>query len=70
MTTITRPDGETFPVDDLATLSELARHLDVPRSTLTSASSRAETSGFPAPVIDIPSARLFSIKEVLTWWDQ
>ena len=58
-------------VDDLTTLTYLAKMLGIGRSTVAMWDNRRESTGFPQPVIDLgPRARLWSRKEVGAWLEK
>lgn len=57
----------TIDTDDLVSMATIAERCEVSYTTAHMWFSRRETNDFPAPVIDMRGARLFSWEEVQTW---
>jgi len=57
----------TVETDRLVTVAEIARSIKCNRSTVSMWVTRADAIGFPAPVIDTGSTRLWDILAVLEW---
>ena len=57
----------TVETTDLVTITEIAKRLDIGRSVVSMWAHRHETNGFPAPVLETASVRLWSWKDVAFW---
>lgn len=59
--------GKTYDVADIMPASMIAAELFVSRTSIFNWHRRYEA--FPAPVIDLPGARMWSLSEVRAWLD-